>query len=74
MSADPRIATPKEREGLAKKLGEIDPRLVLSLEEEIMDGYETTLARLKFAGLEVNSPLKHVYKPIRETLRKQGNY
>jgi uncharacterized Fe-S cluster-containing radical SAM superfamily protein len=74
MSADPRIATQKERESLTKKLGEIDPRLVLNLEEEVMDGYETTLARLKFAGLEVDWPLKHVYKPIRETLRKRGNY
>ncbi len=74
MSADPRIVTPKERESLAKKLGEIDPRLVLSLEEEVMDGYETTLARLKLAGLEVKWPLKHVYQPIRETLRKRGDH
>jgi len=70
MSADPRIVTPKERESLMKKLGGIDPRLISSLEEEVMDGYETTLTRLKFAGLKVDWPLKHIYKPIRETLRK----
>jgi len=74
MSADPRIVTPEERESLMEKLGEIDPRLVLSLEEEIMDGYETTLARLKFAGFEVEWPLKHVYKPIQETLKKRRNH
>lgn len=70
MSADPRIVTPEERENLIKRLGEIDPRLLLNLEEEVMDGYETTLARLKFAGMKVEWPLKKVYAPIRELPKK----
>jgi uncharacterized Fe-S cluster-containing radical SAM superfamily protein len=70
MSADPRIMTPDERKNLMKKLAEIDPRLLSSLEEEVMDGYNTTLARLKFAGLEVKWPLKQVYTPIKELLKK----
>jgi uncharacterized Fe-S cluster-containing radical SAM superfamily protein len=71
MSADPRIMTPQERENLVKKLAEIDPRLLLSLEEEVMDGYETTLARLKFAGLEVKWPLRRVYKSIKGLLQRE---
>lgn len=74
MSADPRIMTPQERENLVKKLAEIDPRLLLSLEEEVMDGYETTLARLKFAGLEVKWPLKRAYKPVRELLQRERTH
>ena len=70
MSADPRIMTPEERRGLMKKLADIDTRLLLSLEEEVMDGYETTLARLKFAGLKVDWPLKQVYTSIREMLKR----
>jgi len=66
MSADPRIVTPKERENLIRKLAEIDTRLVLNLEEEVMDAYDTTLARLKLAGWNVEWPLKGIYKPIRE--------
>jgi len=66
MSADPRIMTPKERENLASKLVEIDPRLPRSLEEEVMDGYDTTLARLKLAGLKIEWPLKKIYAPIKE--------
>jgi len=68
MSADPRIVTPKERENLIKKLAEIDPSLLLSLEEEIVDGYNTTLERLRYAGLKVEWPLKRIYKPINEAL------
>jgi len=70
MSADPRITTPEERRSLMKKLADIDTRLLLNLEEEVMDGYETTLARLKFAGLKVDWPLKQVYTPIREILKR----
>jgi len=70
MSADPRITTPEERQNLMKKLAEIDTNLLSNLEEEVVDGYETTLARLKFAGFEVKWPLKQVYKPIRELLKK----
>ena len=65
MSADPRIVTPEERENLIQKLAEIDPSLLSSLEEEVMDGYKTTLARLKLAGWRVEWPLKKVYSPIR---------
>jgi len=66
MSADPRIVTPEERENLIRKLAETDPRLVINLEEEVMDGYDTTLARLKLADWKVEWPLKRVSKPIRE--------
>jgi len=71
MSADPRIMTPEERTNLMKKLAEIDPRLLLNLEEEVMDSYNTTLARLKFAGLDIKWPLKQVYTPIKELLKKK---
>jgi len=70
MSADPRIMKPKERESLMQKLSEIEPSLLLSLEEEVMDGYDTTLARLKFAGLRVKWPLERVYIPIKKLLRE----
>jgi len=70
MSADPRITTPKERESLIRKLMEIDPALLLNLEEEVVDGYDTTLARLKFAGWKLEWPLKRVYKPVKDLLRK----
>lgn len=70
MSADPRIVTTEERENLMRKLAEIDPRLVLNLEEEVMDGYKTTLARLKHANLKVKWPLRQVYTPIKELLKK----
>lgn len=70
MSADPRIMTPEERRNLMKKLCEIDPHLLLSLEEEVMDPYDTTLARLRYAGLKVEFPLKQVYTPIREMLKR----
>jgi len=74
MSADPRIMTPKERENLVQKLVEIDPRLPRSLEEEVMDGYDTTLARLKLAGMKIEWPLKTIYAPIKElTKTKQQN-
>ena len=70
MSADPRIVTTEERENLIRKLAEIDPRLVLNLEEEVMDGYNTTLARLKYANLKVKWPLRQVYTPVKELLKK----
>ena len=74
MSADPRIMTPEERNNLMQKLAEIDPHLLLNLEEEVMDGYNTTIARLKFAGLKVKWPLKQVYAPVKELLRKSKSY
>jgi len=74
MSADPRIMTSEERTNLMRKLAEIDPRLLLSLEEEVMDGYNTTLARLKFAGFKVDWPLKRVYAPVKELLKKSKHH
>jgi uncharacterized Fe-S cluster-containing radical SAM superfamily protein len=65
MSADPRIMSPEERLSLIKRLAEIDPNLAFNLEEEVVDPYETTLARLKYAGLKLDWPLKEIYKPIR---------
>ncbi len=50
MSADPRFMSPLERVSLIVKLGEIDPSLVLSLEEEMVILYEKTLKRLKSMG------------------------
>jgi len=58
MSADPRITTPTERENLFRKLAEIDPQLLVNLEEEVMDDYKTTLDRLKLAGWKIEWPLK----------------
>jgi len=69
MSADPRIMTPKERENLVQKLAEIDPSLPRHLEEEVMDGYDTTLGRLKLAGLKIEWPLKTIYAPIKELIK-----
>jgi len=71
MSADPRIMTQEERGNLVKKLVEIDPQLLLSLEEEVMDPYNTTLERLKIAGLKVRWPLRRVYTPVRGTLKRE---
>lgn len=65
MSTDPRIMAPEERVALIEKLAGIDPELALRLEEEVIDPYNTTLERLKFAGLELEWPLKQIYKPIR---------
>lgn len=73
MSADPRIMTAEERRSLAQKLAEIDPKLLLSLEEEVMDPYDTTLARLKHAELKIEWPLTHVYPPIKQQWRKKAN-
>lgn len=65
MSADPRIMTAEERKRLVDRLAEIDVRLALNLEEEVVDPYKTTLARLKYAGLQLDWPLKEIYAPIR---------
>jgi uncharacterized Fe-S cluster-containing radical SAM superfamily protein len=64
MSADPRIMTPEERRSLIERLTEIDLDLALNLEEEVVDPYKTTLARLRYAGLDLDWPLKEVYAPI----------
>ena len=54
MSADPRIMKPEERRESIKRLAEIEPKLLLNLEEEIVDLYKNTLKRLKYAGIELN--------------------
>jgi len=71
MSADPRIMTSRERENLMKKLAEIDYRLLISLEEEVVNDYNTALARLKLADWKMEWPLKRIYKPIREMIDKE---
>ena len=65
MSADPRIVTPDERKSLIDSLARIDVRLALNLEEEVVDPYKTTLARLKCASLALEWPLKTIYTPLR---------
>jgi len=72
MSADPRIMDRKERESLTLKLADIDPRLALTLEEEVVDPYKTTLARLEHAGLKLKWPLKEIYAPLR--LPRKGEF
>jgi uncharacterized Fe-S cluster-containing radical SAM superfamily protein len=51
---DPRIMDNEERKILIRKVMEIDPRLALHIEEEIIDPYETTLARLKHAAVDLD--------------------
>jgi len=70
MSLDPRIMTRDERLSLVTELAKIDPRLLLTLEEEIIDPYDMTLARLKAAGVELEWPLKRIYTPIRKIMTK----
>ncbi|MCR8455676.1 MAG: radical SAM protein [Candidatus Korarchaeota archaeon] len=70
MSLDPRIMTVEERTALLKRLADIDIRLLLLLEEEVVDPYDMSLRRLKAAGLELEWPLKKVYKPAREALQE----
>lgn len=70
MSLDPRIIDPEERMLLFKRLADIDIRLLLMLEEEVVDPYEMALFRLKAAGLELEWPLKRTYKPARELIQE----
>jgi uncharacterized Fe-S cluster-containing radical SAM superfamily protein len=65
MSADPRIMSQEERLALLEKLASVSPRLASTLEEEVVDPYETTLARLKHAGLKLKWPLRKTYDPVR---------
>ncbi len=69
MSADPRFMDDEERVQLIKKLWEIDRDLVYDLEEEVVDPYDTTLQRLKFAGWDVQFPLKERWMPVRSLIR-----
>lgn len=50
---DRRIMEPEERKSLLKKLSEIDTDLAIHLEEENIDPYDTTLERLKYAGVKL---------------------
>jgi uncharacterized Fe-S cluster-containing radical SAM superfamily protein len=50
---DPKVMSRKEREELILRLARIEPRLVIRLEEEIVDPYDTTLARLKYAKVRI---------------------
>jgi len=70
MTADPRIVTKRERLALARKLAEIDPRLLLELEEEVVDPYSTTLRRLELAGYRLEWPLRRMYAPISRLMRE----
>lgn len=65
MSADPRIMSHEERMALLEKLTNISKRLASTLEEEVVDPYETTLARLKHAGLRLDWPLRRTHAPLR---------
>jgi uncharacterized Fe-S cluster-containing radical SAM superfamily protein len=64
MMDDLRIVSKQERVELAKRLEEIDPKLVAAFEGEVIDPYETTLARLKAAGLNLKWPIKERYGPL----------
>lgn len=64
MIADPRIVSVEERASLLKRLKELDPRLPQNLEEEVVDPYPTAISRLKYAGYELEWPLKGIYAPI----------
>ncbi len=64
MLDDPRIVEPQEMVELAWKLVEIDPKLMVNFEGEVVDPYDSTLARLKAAGLDLEWPLRQRYKPL----------
>ena len=68
MVDDPRIVSEDERVELVRRLAEIDTKLVLTFEGEVIDPYDTTLKRLEAAGLELKWPLKVRYRPLRELL------
>ncbi len=70
MSADPRIMKPDERISLIKKLVDIDPKIALTLEEEVVDPYKTTIFRLEKAKVKFEWPLKEVYMPVRKWIKE----
>lgn len=70
MSADPRFMSTEERMKLVDRLAEIDPVLLMDLEEEVVDPYDTTIKRLEFAGHDAEFPLKQRYLSVREILRR----
>jgi uncharacterized Fe-S cluster-containing radical SAM superfamily protein len=49
----------------------IAPKLAFNLEEEVVDPYDTTLARLGYAGLELKWPLRRIYPSVK--LPKRGS-
>jgi uncharacterized Fe-S cluster-containing radical SAM superfamily protein len=53
---DPRVMPREERRELLARLSKIHPALAKSLEEEVVDPYETTLKRLRFACVELAAP------------------
>jgi uncharacterized Fe-S cluster-containing radical SAM superfamily protein len=70
MSADPRFMDDEERVQLIKKLREMDRELVYDLEEEVVDPYDSTLQRLKYAGWKVDFPLRERWTPVRSLLKE----
>lgn len=72
MSADPRFMGDEERTQLVKRLWEIDKGLVYELEEEVVDPYDTSLQRLRYAGWKVDFPLKERWRSVRALLRELG--
>ncbi len=50
---DPRIMSLEERSEIIRRLIAINPRLALMFEEEVVDPYDTTLMRLKYAGIKL---------------------
>jgi uncharacterized Fe-S cluster-containing radical SAM superfamily protein len=65
MSLDPRIMDREERRNLLDRLWSTSPLQARSLEEEVVDPYETTLARLEKSGQRLEWPLKRIYRPVR---------
>jgi len=55
MSSDPRFMTPFERVSLIGKLADIDPNLVLNLEEEMVVLFPQTIKRLKAIGWDMKN-------------------
>ena len=72
MLDDPRIVEPRERAELARKLAEIDPKLAVTFEGEVIDPYDSALARLKAAGFDLEWPLRQRYKPLRFSMFLTG--
>jgi len=54
------------------KLADIDPRLASNLEEEVVDPYKTTLARLEYAGVKLKWPLRQIHPPVK--LPREGEF
>ena len=59
MSADPRFMSPLERVSLISKIADIDPALVLNLEEEVVVLYPDTRKRLKAMGWDLDGGTRY---------------